>query len=346
MDPEIKLNDNTEIEPNAEMMAHELESSLYEVQEKLKQILETAAKSTNMEGVAELEAKQKKLIKLISLKASRMAKEEHHADLLASMQFAIAKEFDQIIDKIGDDPEKEAKIKAAVETWINYLKQRVVAFSDDIKPEKIGIGIETDGATDKFDDFEPFDQRTLEQILADLSNSGTTDRNEFITKLGSALKPMAEYQIKHPQAAERANRKSFLRSSINKEPFTAIKGTDSILSYGIGGRNGDSVHLHLAPMKTLEDKNGFMLHEVPAAFDKLIEVIMDDDKIKAVTATSYVVASMPSLFKKYGFELEALSPEARGYSWGNEDRPILRAFMSKEKFLQRPWDKDKNISNK
>ncbi len=320
MSPEIKSN-NIEIEPTEAMTVKELETGLYDTQEELK-IAKVTSGAEDSRYLSQLVERQNLLIDLISIKAVEIKKDESNPDVYVGVLDGITKDYNQIISEVGDVEGKDIKIKEKVGTYIDSLKDRARLFIEDIKPENS----EEEG--------EPFDQAIFEKMLLMMDGCIGVDQEKFISKLGEALRPMAEFQVNNPKLAERARRKLFLRSSSDKEQFYPIRGTDSILSYGIGGRNGDSLHLHLAPMRTVEDKHNFMYVVMMKAFEDVAEVVKANNQVKVITATSYLVAARPTYYKKFGFELEALSTTERGHSWGAEERPVLRAFMDREKFIK------------
>jgi len=290
--------------------ARELEENLYNIQEKIRQ-----TKDVDQEDLADMEIERDKLIKTIARKAKSMMKESEYKDFSMGMQESIAVEFDKVAETIGDVHNSDELLKESVADLINYLKLRVGVFMSD-------SGI--------------FDEEKIQVVLSEMDGCITSDREEFIGSMMRVLAPIVEAQENNKKAMELAQRKSFLRSSVDKKQFIPIEDTDDILSYGVGGRNGDSIHIHLAPMRTLStaEQLAFAKKTVPEAFKKLVEVIKADESIKNVTATSYVVAAMPELFKRYGFEIEAMSSDSRDYSWGGEKRPVLRAVMNREKFIK------------
>ena len=287
----------------------ELEEALYNIQQEIKNSKEDPA---NEKELLSIKAKEEELIKIISRRAKDMMKEEKYSDFEANMQHGIMGEFDNIAASIADGPEKDDQVRVAVSNFIALLKPRIELFIKD-------SGL--------------LDQDIMKEILSMMDECVTSNREEFVEKLSLALKPIAEARNNNPRAAEIAQRKSFLRSSIGKEQFIPIEDTDDILSYGLGY---NLVHLHLAPMRTLStsEQLNFVKRTVPEAFHKLAEVLKTNEDIKEVIASSYVVAAMPDLFRKYGFDIVAMDEDSRNRRWGDERRPVLKATIGREEFLR------------
>lgn len=97
------------------------------------------------------------------------------------------------------------------------------------------------------------------------------------------------------------------------------------------------VHLHLGPMRTLStaEQLNFAKNTLREAFKKLAKTVELNEQATVITATSYVVAAMPDLFRRYGFEITALPSENRNKYWGGEKRPVLKASINREEFLSK-----------
>lgn len=289
--------------------SRELESALYCVQQKINEL---ASDSDSTNELNELQERKVAMLKLISRKAKEMMKEDQYTDFAANMERGIAGEFDKIYSQIPAGENKGVLMQQAVSQLINFLKLRVGTYIDE-------VGV--------------LDQDQKEEVLSAMDNYATSEREEFIKRLNLALQPIVKAQKENPKAAEMAQRKSFLRSRVDKTPFIPIEDTDGILAYGI---SWNTIHLHLAPMRTLSpaEKLDFVKNTLPNAFKKLAAIVKLDDKIKSVSATSYVVAAMPDLFQRYGFNIEALDEESRNNSWGAENRPVLKAKITRDGFLE------------
>ncbi len=69
---------------------------------------------------------------------------------------------------------------------------------------------------------------------------------------------------------------------------------------------------------------------------ELARQVSQNEKIKEIQATSWIVASNPGLLKKAGFNVEgAITEEMRTTHFNDEDRPVAWAHINREKLLER-----------
>ena len=324
--PDFNAEDSYQ-ELTAESESRDLELALVDIQKRIKELERTqelmaaVAEKTDdrlAEELVDSQSREDELIKIISRRAKNMMKEDQYVDFAANMQRGITAEFDKILEIIGNTTDNGEQIETAVAYLIASLKPRVEIF---IKESGL------------------LDETGLAKVLEDMDNCVTANRDDFINGLIEALRPIVVAREENPKAAELAQRKAFLRSSVGGESFKVIEDTDEILSYG--GLESGYVHLHLAPMRTLSrgEQLAFVKKTLPEAFHKLAKIIEVNDQVTVVVAISYVVAAIPDVFSRLGFEISALEPDDRNRHWGGEKRPVLRASISRDNFLKLYGDK-------
>jgi hypothetical protein len=106
-----------------------------------------------------------------------------------------------------------------------------------------------------------------------------------------------------------------------------------MLSYGKHGES--SIHIHVAPSNTLSV--GTKLSLLKDGFRNLQEVLKKDEKIREITASSWIVAteSGRSILEKFGFTFVGeISPEMKEKFFKSEKRPVGEAFVTRESFFE------------
>lgn len=152
------------------------------------------------------------------------------------------------------------------------------------------------------------------------------DREDALRILMAGMEPMIDYQIEHPDIAER-----FLRGLI-----IGLEGNiklSDILYCQFYSESGEVI-LHMAPAKTLGPAE--ILKEFRVGMRKLAEDAKKDERIKMVKATSWIVAKNPNLLRRAGFTFEDnISDKARAEQFLGEIRPVAKASMLREVLLER-----------
>lgn len=160
------------------------------------------------------------------------------------------------------------------------------------------------------------------------------NKDEFIEKCFIVFKPLIDWYYNNPREFEAALRINALR--VNK--FTPL---NEVLTYG---RWKDIIHIHVAVSETLS--LGEKLAMMKDGFYKLAEMLRNDDSIKTVSATSWIVAANPGILEKWGFEiLGEISPELREKHFKKEKRIVFEARATRDNFLT-AIDKDLNRNKK
>jgi hypothetical protein len=108
-----------------------------------------------------------------------------------------------------------------------------------------------------------------------------------------------------------------------------MKPLNEIMYYG--GRD-DYIHIHLANARDLKNLRALVLD----GLQKLAEVIKNNEKVKTIEATSWIVAKNPGLMEKMGFEVEGeIDEEFRRRHFSDDKRKISKATIGREEFLKR-----------
>lgn len=170
------------------------------------------------------------------------------------------------------------------------------------------------------------------------------ERESFIEEVFKAVKLVVSLRETKPEAFEQARRETFVRES-------GVTALNDLLSYGEGyteGEDGEgdkTVHIHLAPAgvllkklkaeaKGLKEFKEKIKESVGEGLSRLAKIVQEDERIKKVTATSWVVACWPSIMRSLGFTVEGpIDEETREAHFADEKRPVAMATMSREKLL-------------
>jgi len=107
------------------------------------------------------------------------------------------------------------------------------------------------------------------------------------------LEPIMMFKITHPKIVEKIERDVELKDNLR---------LSEVLSAEFNEEEG-KVNIHLAPATELikDEGIGNFKKEVEVGLKKLAEILLSNDKIKEVWATSWIVAKNPTLVKRLGF---------------------------------------------
>lgn len=276
----------------------EMEDSLRDIQDELEQA------GLSSEKRQELQVQEQEILTNIERRAKEKIREKEKIEQLdfEAMKTKLAKFFSKktsLVEQLSDFKKNIA----------NFLVMAGERISDDEK-QKILEGIDA-----------------CQEI---------NEREPLIERLMIVIDPLIEFRLNNSREFELGQREAFANGAISGEKFIAIEGTDGIICYG---QHNNRIHLHLAPMRTLtiSEKLKFMKEGLPAAMRKLAEVIKNNPQIEIITATSYIVAANPDLFRKrIGFtKIGAMDKHDRLQHFGQDEAPVLRAAMTREEFLDR-----------
>lgn len=166
----------------------------------------------------------------------------------------------------------------------------------------------------------------IDKVKNNLSECSLLEnKEEFIQQGLLALKPLAEWKKNNEVLFEAKMRENFVSSS------GFIRLNES-LSYG---KDKNSVHIHVAPSKTMSDWEKYV--NLKDGLRKLQEVLRNDEEIKQVTASSWIVATVVGgrIMKKLGFTVTGeISPEFKEKFFKGEERPVFEAHIDRDDFLK------------
>jgi len=181
--------------------------------------------------------------------------------------------------------------------------------------------------------FEHIDKKILpeekvnEIRLAISACERTSDKQQFLDAIMTALKPVLDIKEKHADKFEEAQ----ARAMNVLGGFTEI---NRLLSYG---KSGPIIHIHAPAGEAVGNK--ITLYR--EGMRKLAELVESDPEIKEITATSHLVAAHPGIFTKSGFKVNELSDEFRQQHFAGDEREIKIAKINREEFLKRFLKKEK-----
>lgn len=163
----------------------------------------------------------------------------------------------------------------------------------------------------------------ITEVLSELREcTNTLERDEFISRVADLIRPLLEIRLSHAPEIEKVQRKLFVENS----DFLSL---NEILFYGT---DQGVVHIHLAPAKTLSFNERKRL--VNEGLEKLAHIVREDENIKEIVATSWIIAQAPEIIEKLGFTVKGeIDPETKAKHFVDEDRPVGKAVMSREEFI-------------
>lgn len=168
-------------------------------------------------------------------------------------------------------------------------------------------------------------------VLAEIKKSfEQEDPNLFVETVFNLVKPILDKKVEHPEFFEVIRRERVMEHGDN------IKLSE-LMYYNVDLENG-TAHIHVAA------KGNMSLGDVLKAFrggmKELARQVNQDERIKEIQATSWIVASNPKLLKKSGFTVEgAIDEKTRAEHFADEERPVSWAHMSRETLLEKYLDK-------
>jgi len=174
-------------------------------------------------------------------------------------------------------------------------------------------------------EFKPFlPEETINDIRAGLAQCvELKERNAFIKKMKHALKPIFAIQKEQPKIFED------VQARLGMEAGGFIPLNERV-SYGV---DNDLVHFHLAASYEVKEQVPLLFLD---AMQKLTKIVEANPAIKEISGTSWIVATKKygTMLKDKGFTITEVPPEVKEKYFKDEDRPIARAVISREKFLQ------------
>ncbi len=153
------------------------------------------------------------------------------------------------------------------------------------------------------------------------------DRQTSISHLLKVLEPFIIIKATQPEIFEKIGRQEILSKDGNLK-------LSEVLFAGLGEE--DETLIHLLPATEFIKKEGIgnFKKEIINGLIKLAELIKSYPNIKRVYAISWIVAKNPLLLEKLGFIIVGdISEEERKEHFLEENRPIAKAFMTREDLL-------------
>lgn len=148
----------------------------------------------------------------------------------------------------------------------------------------------------------------------------------FVETSFEAVKKLIDHRIEHPEAFERARREGILQHHGNVK-------LSGLMYYNMDLENGTAI-IHVAPKGDM--KLGEIIRAFREGMRELAKQVKEDEKIKEVQATSWIVAANPGLLEKAGFTVEgAIDENMKAEHFNDEERPVAWAHISREDLLQK-----------
>jgi hypothetical protein len=171
---------------------------------------------------------------------------------------------------------------------------------------------------------QKFSQKVdIKELLKSLTDcAGIETEEKFVQKTFSLLNILLELKKLNPKDFEKVHRETF------SEKFIRL---NEILSYG---KSGDTIHIHFADAKTLtiKEKINFFID----GLKKLALIVKDDEEIKQINGTSWIIAKNPKLIERFGFTYAGkIDEEMRDLHFRDEKEKVEWAYMERDEFLKK-----------
>jgi predicted transcriptional regulator len=166
-----------------------------------------------------------------------------------------------------------------------------------------------------------------ELIIEEIKNGLKLENpEEFVDLVFKVLKKVIDQRIEHPEIFERTRRERIIERSGNIR-------LSELMYYNIDLENGTAI-IHVAPKGDL--KLGAIIKAFRDGLKELARQVKEDERIKEIQATSWIVASNPGLLEKAGFTVEGtIDEKMKTEHFSDENRPVSWAYMSREKLLEK-----------
>ena len=151
------------------------------------------------------------------------------------------------------------------------------------------------------------------------------NKNEFVEAVIEIIKPFVELALEKPEL--------FVPAEGRDREFIKI---NELLSYGVSA-SGNQIHIHIVPDEAI--RNGFS-RLINEGLRELAKVVKENEQIKSINGTSWIIAKQPRILEKLGFTLDGeISEEVRAKHFPGEKMEIHEAHMSREDFLDKYLEK-------
>lgn len=174
-------------------------------------------------------------------------------------------------------------------------------------------------------------EHLLDAILTKIDATDYDANEEFEKEIVMGLtNAIVEFVATSGFSLEEA--RQYFRSIIQEQQNFIPLDKNGILSYS---RFNDKIDLHIT--------KGLARGVLQEAISALAHIVQNDEGIKTIEMTSWIVAAHPNLMKKYGFtvnetldekEIEEIKTEQTDLPAEIRDKPIAKAYISRDKFLE------------
>jgi len=168
-------------------------------------------------------------------------------------------------------------------------------------------------------------QEQIDEITSNLKICSTLENEtEFTKQCADCLRPLLDWKKQDPRSFEAKLRE-------NVAEVTGFTPLNETLTYG---RYKDCIHIHVSPSETLRVSEKLAL--IKDGFHKLRDILLADESIKEVSATSWIVAANPGILEKLGFTIDGEIPEdMKERHFQNETRPVFNAHITRDEFIDK-----------
>jgi hypothetical protein len=151
-----------------------------------------------------------------------------------------------------------------------------------------------------------------------------SDREQFLEECLACVKPLIDWMRDDYASFEAMIRENQIAGS----GFTPLNES---VSYG---KDKNLVHIHVSPSESFDPLKKLSI--LRDGFKKLAKILKEDESIKEVTASSWIIAENPRIMEMLGFTvLGEISPEFKEKHFKYETRSVFEAVMSREDFLKK-----------
>lgn len=169
---------------------------------------------------------------------------------------------------------------------------------------------------------EKLDAQAITARIESLADA--PDEETFVDQAVAAMQSILHFQREHPDIARRI--------MLERHKFTPL---NEVLSYGLTD-DGEIVHIHLLPTTDQPRLRSLVLDGLRVLARQIQEHPENFVQLRAITATSWIVAEYPEVMKRLGFSVNGPdSEEFRQRHFNSEEQDIDRASISKSDFLAR-----------
>jgi len=224
----------------------------------------------------------------------------------------------------GDSQRQEPKVEDK-DYKFNDFKDKLSYFFDQHQNDMESAIKDLISRVEIFIDSDFLKSKMIKESLQECST--IKDKDDFINKVSSAMKPYFDFQRDSPKDFDLIARKHSHEKAARGE--SSHKYINEVLSYEV---KENTIAIHLAEARDLgiiEVKRLVLSGLKDLA--QIIENREDKEKINEIEAESWIVGKNPGLAEKFGFTLgEIVSETSR-----MPNVPVRRAYISTEEFLKR-----------